>query len=153
MRIEKPKRATRAYTQHLIAPPDTVFTLLCPVREADWVEGWDPLVVLTASGVAERDCAFVTRAKPADAIWYVTRHDPAAHELEMIKVSPGVTACRIGIKVRAAEGGSEAEITYSHTSLGTAEGDAFVAGFTEAHYREFMQEWESRMNRFLRTTR
>lgn len=38
--------------------------------------GWDPLLVVSASGVAERDCAFVTAGPPANAIRYVTRHEP-----------------------------------------------------------------------------
>ena len=44
--------------------------------------------------------------------------------------------------------GSEADITYTHTSLGP-EGDAFVAAFTDDFYRRFMQDWESRINYYL----
>jgi hypothetical protein len=44
---------------------------------------------------------------------------------------------------------SEATITYAHTSLGAA-GDAFVESFTEDYYRRFMQDWEVRMNHYLR---
>ena len=75
MKIVAPNRATRAYTQTLVAPPEAVFPLLCPVREAD--------------------------------------------------------------------------ITCSHTSLGT-QGDEFIASFAEDFYRRFMQEWESRINDYLR---
>jgi hypothetical protein len=67
----------------------------------------------------------------------------------MIKITPGVTACRLSIQLRAAPGGADADVTYSHTSLGP-EGDAFVSAFTEEHYRQFMQDWESRLNHFLR---
>ena len=149
MKIVEPRRATRSYTQKLVAAPEAVFPLLCPVREADWRAGWDPLLVVSGSGVAERDCVFTTAASPADAIWYITRHEPDAGFVEMLKISPGVTACRLSIQLRAAAGGSEADITYCHTSLGPA-GDAFVAAFTEDHYREFMRNWESRINHFLR---
>jgi hypothetical protein len=78
MNIVKPRRAERTYTQHLIAGPGTVFPLLCPVREADWIDGWDPLQVFTSSGHAEPDCVFTTRAEPIDAVWYVTRYEPDA---------------------------------------------------------------------------
>lgn len=67
----------------------------------------------------------------------------------MLKVTPGVTACRLSIQVRAASTGSEAEVTYTHTSLGPS-GDSFVAGFTADFYRRFMQEWEAKFNHFLR---
>ncbi len=67
----------------------------------------------------------------------------------MCTVSARITACRLAIQLRPADGGSEAIVTYSHTSLG-ADGDAVVASFTEDYFREFMQNWESRMNHYLR---
>jgi hypothetical protein len=67
----------------------------------------------------------------------------------MLKITPQVTACRLSIQLRPSAGGCEADITYSHTSLG-AKGDELVASFTEEFYREFMQDWESRVNHYLR---
>ena len=37
MGIRKPRRATRTFIQKLVAGPERVFPLLCPVREADWL--------------------------------------------------------------------------------------------------------------------
>ena len=153
MKISPPHRICRSYVQQLVAGPSAVFPLLCPVREADWIEGWDPVAVWSDSGVAEVDCVFVTAApagSPQDAIWYVTRHEPEGGFVEMLKITPGVTVCRLAIQLRAVASGCEAAVTYTHTSLGPA-GDAFVAAFTEAHYRQFMQDWEARMNHYLRT--
>lgn len=149
MKIIKPNRVTRGYTQHLVGKPAAVFPLLCPVREADWIEGWDPLLVVSASGVAEPDCVFTTAAEPNNAIWYVTRHEAATGFVEMLKITPAVTACRLTIQLRPVGDGSEAVITYSHTSLGP-EGDAFIASFTEDYFVKFMQDWEARVNHYLR---
>ena len=149
MKIIKPIRATRTYTQQLVAGPATVFPLLCPVREADWIEGWNPQLVVSLTGVAEPDCVFTTSSEAINAVWYITRHEPSAGFVEMLKITPNVTACRLTIQLRAAGVGSEADITYSHTSLGP-EGDKFVASFTEDFYRQFMQNWESRINHYLR---
>lgn len=149
MKIITPNRVTHTYTQRLVAPPEAVFPLLCPVREADWIPGWDPALVVSASGLAEPDCVFVTAAPPGDAVWYVTRHEPQARLVEMIKVTPAVTACRLTIRLRPTAAGCEADVTYMHTSLGP-QGDEFVAAFTEDFYRGFMQEWESRINHYLR---
>jgi hypothetical protein len=150
MDVQAPNRVTRAYTQHLVAEPARVFPLLCPVREVDWIEGWDPLLVITSSGVAEPDCVFVTAASPTDAVWFITRHEPEAGFVEMVKITPAVTACKLRIQLTAAAGGSEALVTYSHTSLGPA-GDALVASFTEVFYEGFMRDWEARLNHHLRT--
>jgi hypothetical protein len=148
MRVTKPNRVTRTFTQQLVAEPSKVFPLLCPVREADWLDGWDPLVVFSQSGVAEPDCVFLTEASPSNAIWTITRHEPSNGFVEMIKITPTVTACKLTIQLRPVRGGSEATITYVHTSLGP-EGDTFVASFTEEHYRQFMRDWEARINHYL----
>jgi hypothetical protein len=148
VRIDTPKRAVRTYTQTLTGDPSQVFPLLCPVREADWIDGWDPVLVLSRSGVAEADCVFVTAAQPQNAIWYITRHEPNRF-VEMIKITPGVTACKLTITVSASGSGSQATITYMHTSLGP-DGDAFVDSFTEEYYEKFMRDWEARMNHYLK---
>ncbi len=141
MKIVPPIRAVRTYTQHLLGTPEAVFPLLCPVREADWIHGWDPVLVVSSCGVAEADCAFTTTAAPTDAVWYITRHEPQHGFVEMIKITPSVTACRLSIQLRASASGTEADVTYMHTSLGQ-EGDKFVAAFSESYYLKFMQDWE-----------
>ena len=153
MEIKKPTRATRTFTQKLVAGPDRVFPLLCPVREADWLFGWDPMVVFANSGVAEPECVFITTAAPQQpAIWFITRHEPELGHIEMLKIIPELTACRLCIQLAATPEGSDARITYSHTSLGP-KGDAFVASFTEEFYLGFMHEWETRLNHYLKTGR
>ena len=150
MKILKPNRATHTYTQKLIAGPDRVFPLLCPVREADWIHDWDPIAVWSDSGVAETDCVFVMPGTPRPAIWYVTRHEPDRGFVEMLKIVPEVTACRLTIQLAATTSGCDAVVTYSHTSLGPP-GDVFVANFTAAFYERFMKEWETQMNHYLET--
>ena len=150
MTLTQPNRATHTYRQTLCAAPDKVFPLLCPVREIEWAEGWLPELVISTSGVAERDCVFTTPEKAGTAIWYITRHEPAARFVEMLKILPGVTACRLSIQL--SENGHDcfADVTYSHTSLGPA-GDEFVAKFTADYYQKFMQDWEKSLNHFLKT--
>ena len=45
--------------------------------------------------------------------------------------------------------GSEADVTYRHTSLGP-QGDIFLAAFTAEFYVQFMREWEERINHYLK---
>jgi hypothetical protein len=150
MKVVPPKRVSHSYTQALLAPPEAVFPLLCPVREAEWLVDWDPLLVVSTSGVAEEDCVFVTPSEPADTIWYVTDYEPETGFIAFVRVTPGVTATRLSIRLAKAPGGSTAHITYTQTSLG-AEGDAVVDGFTEAAFTAFMQLWERRINHYLTT--
>lgn len=76
MHIRRPNRVTHTYRQKLCAPPARVFPLLCPVREIEWADGWLPDLVISSSGIAERDCIFITPDEFGKAIWYVTRHEP-----------------------------------------------------------------------------
>jgi len=82
MLISKPVRAVRSYTQQLVGPLQVVLPLMCPVREAEWANGWNPIRVWSASGFAEEDCVFTTPGEPA-AVWVVTRlgADGSAHRL------------------------------------------------------------------------
>jgi hypothetical protein len=148
MRIVTPRRATHTYRQRLRASAERVFPLLCPVREAEWAKGWAPQLVVSESGLAEQDCVFTTAEGEREAIWYVTRHEPERFFVEMLKITPKVTACRLDIQLVPAGVECFADVRYSHTSLGPA-GDRFVDGFTPEHYRQFMHSWETELNEFL----
>jgi len=63
----------------------------------------------------------------------------------MVKVTPGVTLCRLTIQFEPTENGSAADVCYRDTSLGPP-GDEFVARFTDSHYVSFMREWEHELN-------
>ena len=150
MKIVAPHRVRRTYRQHLVAPPETVFPLLCPVRECEWVQDWDPELVVSSSGVAEPDCVFLTSDRGRDAIWVVTRLDRASWTIELLKVTPGVTVGHITVKLTAEPSGSAADVTYQHTAISDA-GRDFVDRFTEEFYEAFMKEWEASMNHYLTT--
>src|SRR6476620_4572085 len=112
MNIRKPTRATHTYRQKLDAPPAKVFPLYCPVREAEWADGWMPELVISSSGIAERNCVFVTRDEHGTATWYITRYEPENWLSEMLKIVQGFTACRLNIEVSENAHGSFADITY-----------------------------------------
>ena len=50
LNVRAPNRVTRTYKQRLNGSVSKVFPLLCPVREAEWIHGWNPVLVLTQSG-------------------------------------------------------------------------------------------------------
>ena len=149
MEVRKPVRVERRYVQTLGAPPEAVFPLLCPVREKEWVDGWDPGVVYSESGFAENDCVFLTGESGAESVWVVTYYDREQFRIEMVKVTPGTTAGRIRIALeRDGENGSKAHISYMYTALGEG-GEAFIKGYTEEFFEEFMTYWESSLNEYL----
>lgn len=151
MVIETPKRIIHSYSQNLAGPPEMVFPLLCPVREFDWTPDWDPVKVISNSGIAEQDCMFITQAEPEDAVWIVTKHDPEAFHVEMYKVTPGHTVAKLEIALSHAAGNTtRADVSYEYTAL-TQAGEKFLQEFTSDWYENFMQEWEDALNHFLTT--
>ena len=56
--------------------PEQVFPLLCPVREYDWIEDWDCVMVFSTSGIAELGCIFRTNRGDGDEVWTVSRYEP-----------------------------------------------------------------------------
>ena len=156
MLIHPPIRVSHTYRQSLDGTPGDVLPLLCPVREAEWVPGWDPRLVLSSSGFVERDCIFLTpdsAAGPdAEAIWTVLEFDREGGRVEMLKVTPGFLVVRLSIVLHPRDGGSHADVTYAYTALGP-DGEAFVRSRTAEAYAEFMRGWEGALNAYLRTRR
>lgn len=148
-------RIVRTFTQQIDAPADRVFPLLCPVREAEWLEGWGESVEIihTASGLAEKGCVFKTRppGRP-ETVWMITRHDPGARVVEFCRVTTGLVATTLEIAVDARPDGSSAvRIAYTFTPLGP-EGRAFVREHhSEARFRAEMTWWQDAMNHWLRS--
>ena len=56
----KAKRVTREFVQEVPVPAAKIFPLLCPVREYDWIDGWECEMIYSESGVAENNCIFKT---------------------------------------------------------------------------------------------
>jgi len=151
MNIIKPNRVKHTYTQSINSSPDKVFPLLCPVREIDWAVGWNPELIVTESGFAEKDCAFITKRKEGKDYWIITNHDPFNYEIEMYIVTPGTTVGKLEIKLnKDGDEKTRATITYSYTSL-SSKGDEFVKNYTQEKYLNFMKSWEDEINHYLLT--
>lgn len=151
MKVLPPTRVTRTRTIRLHAKPEDVFPLFCPVREVEWVEGWDPEVVYSTSGLVEADCIFVTREAEERAIWAVIRHDAERFALDLLKVAPEEAVTRIEVRLEAAGGNhTDARIAYTHTALGPR-GSAQVERFTEERYGKIMETWRRVLNHYLET--
>ena len=140
MNLQKPIRVSHTYRQKIKAPPEKIFPLLCPVREKEWVEGWNPSVIYSSSGYAERDCIFFTPDGDSEAIWVVIHYDPENYTIEFVKVTPGITAGRIRIELRNDSGkGTIAEVTYMYTAL-SERGRTFIEQFSAEAYLSFMKK-------------
>lgn len=145
-------RRIHQHTQTNDAPPETVFPLLCPVREADWVPDWKYRMIYSQSGVAEDGCVFLTPNDAApETVWMVTQYDPAALRIAFAWVEPGPVATQLRISLAPAPGGkTHTHIRYVYTGLSPA-GNAVVERYTPEWFGQKMRGWETAINHYLRT--
>ena len=145
------KRVTRTYRQEIDGSPSRVFPLLCPVRERDWLPGWDCSMVYSESGYAEEGGVFTTTGAEgeADTIWLITRRDEVNHVIQFARITPDSRAVKLDIAVsEKKEGGSYVDIRYQFTALNEA-GNRFTDGYSEEKFLKVMQIWERSMNHYL----
>lgn len=147
------KRIVRTAGCLVNAPAGSIFPLLCPVREYDWIPGWKCEMVYSESGLIERDCIFTTMlaglSKPE--VWTVSRYDPAGYRLGFIRVAQEccVTHMEISLDPRG-ESGTWIEAGKVFTSLGP-EGDAFIDDMTDAAHAKWLRGLGALLDHYLAT--
>jgi hypothetical protein len=156
----KSSRIVHEYTQTNPALPEEVFPLLCPVREGDWLPGWQYRLIYSDSGIAELGCVFTTPNPPASApssqsnsetTWIVTDYDPAAFRIMYVWIKPGLIITELRIQLTAAgEGTTRNHIRYRYTGL-SEDGNRELAGYDQGWFESKMRNWERTMNHYLRT--
>jgi len=73
-------RVVATVTTVIEAPTERVFPLLCPVREEEWLPGWEAEILHSESGIAELGCVFRTDlAGRGVGTWVCTRYEPTRH--------------------------------------------------------------------------
>ncbi len=144
------RRITREYTQTNFAPAETVFRLLCPVREAEWVPGWRYRLIYSASGVAEAGCVFITEEDGRETTWVLTEYDAERFRIGFVWVDAGMVATQIRIRLEPSDDSTTAHIQYTYTGL-SSEGNREVERFDESWFQHKMQSWQAAINHYLTT--
>lgn len=146
-------RVVRSYRQHYDASAAEVFPMICPVKEEKWLAGFFSYIIFSKSGLAEKDCVFVT-TNPGEPVttWIITCHDREAGAIEFVRMTPGLLVTRINVELAAdPDGGSTAKLTYSFTSL-SPEGDmAIRENHNQEKFLQMARLWEESLNYYLRT--
>jgi hypothetical protein len=121
------KRIKLEYTHTISATPDKIFPLLCPVREKDWIEGWNCELIYSRTGVAENNCVFTTDfPRGREEVWTVSRYEPELHVIQFVIVSPEAYVMKLDISLRESADNSTA-VSWSTTFTGlTTEGNSFI---------------------------
>lgn len=122
--------------------PESVFPLLCPVREFDWIDVWECRMVYARSGVAERDCVFLT--SDPDEVWTFSEWVPPT-KLGIVRMS-ALAVVRYAVDLEALDG-AKTRIRWCEIATALSEeGNAHVA---EAWSEEVFGAKVARLERFL----
>ena len=100
------------------APREQIFELSCPVREEDWIDGWDSSVyelVHSRSGVNEKNCVFRERlsrpllfGEPGPTTWVTTVHDPDRFALEFLLLFGDIAVLNRRVRLERLDDGATA---------------------------------------------
>lgn len=143
----QPIQVTRSCEQLLEAPPERILPLLTPRGEEAWAVGWRPEVLFDGDPIGT---VFLTR-HPADpaTLWRMEAYGPEG--VRYVRITPGLVATELCVTL-AAEGTNQTRATVRYTFTGLSEaGNARAAKETPAHYAQWIGEWETELNHFLRT--
>ena len=143
------KRAVRTsfeFSYEVSAKPETVFPLLCPVREYEWLDGWACEMLYSHSGVAEPGAVFKTHFGELPETWHVNVYEPP-RRIEYLVVAPDTLITRLTIElVRSSEHRTGMLWRRTFTSLSAA-GKARAESWTTERERELGM----RLEHFLKT--
>lgn len=145
------KKLIRKYRQTLEGSRNEIFPLLCPVREKEWLQGWDYQMIYSESGFAEKGCVFETNNDYGSYHWVVTEHDQAGHRIQFIKLKTDEVYVMIDIGLTAkSEAETYCDIQYTFIPL-TDEAAAQVhRENTVEVFNRHMKKWETSLNYFLK---
>lgn len=150
-------RSVTTYTQTINAPPDRVYPLICPVREAEWTDGWACQPIYALSGLAEADGVYAATdhaGQTEPTIWVITRRDPVHLETEFVAFVPGQQVFRLSVQIKPlGTDQSNVLITYVRTGVSEAGNAAIARAQRLDADRAMIELWERAMNHYLATGR
>ncbi len=143
-------QASKTYKQINNAPPEIVFPLLCPVREKDWIDGWDYKMIYSKLGLIEKGCVFSTpHHGNARTIWYVTEYDKENYSVEFVRITPDEEVVKIDIYlVDNRNGTTTSNITYQYTGLSESK-NTWIKNKLDSEFEESMIWWEKSINYYI----
>lgn len=146
------KQKACCYIQSNKGSLDDVFPLLCPVREKDWLDGWNYTIIHSKSGLIEKDCVFTTpHHGEHEAVWHVTQYDPTDYRIEFFRITPGENVVRINIDLeKVTDTETNVHIRYQHTAL-NEEANFYIENQLKDDFCESMKWWEKSINHYLET--
>lgn len=150
--VNEKRRISRHYKQTLYGNKEEIFSLLCPVREKEWLQGWDYNMIYSDSGLAENGCIFETDNDFGSYQWVMTKYDKNCYSVQFVKFIQGKTIVIIDIELM--DGDKDivyCDIAYRFTAIDDTIIGNMHAENTQEIFNEHMKLWEESINHFIKT--
>ena len=146
----KAQRFERSSTFTVNGTARDVFPLLCPVREYEWLPGWECRMVYSRSGVAELDAVFHTReTHGVPAVWTLITCEPDS-EVEYLVVSRRDAVVRLSLSLAEKKAGTT-DLTWRmlFTATSILARELLPVTFSEKNFLRMMKDRQAQLNYFL----
>lgn len=141
----------RRYQQILEGSKEEIFPLLCPVREKEWLQGWDYRMIYSESGYAEKGCIFDTNNNYGSYRWVITKHDKEHYEIQFIKIMTDKIIVILDIDLKESnEKLTNCNIQYTFIPLSNEASEYMHKENTENIFNKHMKIWEDSLNYYLK---
>lgn len=148
-------RVVKTYKWEFDADARTVFLLLCPTKERDWIEGWEDIhqLIYSESGIAEDACVFTTHhPEEGFAVWLTSKYSLENTTIEFVKhlVEKGVIV-RWTMEVRPLTSHSSAVFIIFNVTGISEQGNEYVKADIEHTFSTLMIRLEELIKYYLAT--
>ncbi|BEP28391.1 hypothetical protein [Helicovermis profundi] len=145
------RRIKRKFRQTIYGNKQEVMTLLCPVREREWLNGWNYKMIYSESGFAEKGCIFETDNDFGSYKWVMTKYDINDYKIQFVKFIQDEMIVIIDIDLLDNdEKMIYCDITYTFTAINDNVIDKMHQDNREESFEEHMKLWENSMNYYLK---
>ena len=148
--MNKFSRIQREHTIKIHASIEKVFSVLCLVREGEWLPEFFSEVIFSDSGFTELDSIFITHSDQKNPIvWTIPAYNQYEF-IEMIYIQPNIKV--VIIKLYLSEVSSEItqlRVHYTYTGLSEL-GNNEIEQITEENFSENINTWQLCLNYYFR---
>jgi hypothetical protein len=131
------------------APVEDVFPLLDPVRESDWIPGWEVDMIWSESGFAEEGAIFQTALHgDVKETWIISQYEPL-EKIAFVRYNPSVIT-RLSIELTAGPG--HTLLIWTQSQVGVDEtGNNYLQTLNQEDFSANIKNSEVMLNYYLET--
>lgn len=143
-------QVTRKFALNLNSLPGEVLPLLCPVREKEWIPGWDFEWIFSRTGLIEECCLFKNQEYGENTFWFVVEYDPSSFRIVFIQFVPDLLTARFTVHLIGQQGGkTKAQVEYVFISQSEKGKEYIEKELTQEKLGKEMEAMELLLNAFL----